>query len=158
MSQDARDQEPRRTEFAERLAGSLTQMGFPRMPARVFATLLAAPEETLTARELAGRLGVSAAAISGAVRYLGQFRMVERTRVPGDRVDRFGVGVNFWEHAIRAEAAAFRPLVEMFDEALGEIDFGVAKQRVEETRDFLAFYEAEVPRLLARWRETRERG
>ncbi|HET8560383.1 MAG TPA: MarR family transcriptional regulator [Marmoricola sp.] len=151
-------EDAKRTEFVERLGGSLTQMGFPRMPARVFAALLAAPEETLTARELSGRLGVSAAAISGAVRYLEQFRMVERTRVPGDRVDRFGVGVNFWEHAIRAEAAAFRPLVEMFDAALDGIDFGAAKPRVQETRDFLSFYEAEVPRLLARWRATRERG
>ena len=151
-------EDAKRTEFVERLAGNLTQMGFPRMPARVFALLLATPEETLTARELAERLGVSAAAISGAVRYLGQFRMVERTRVPGDRVDRFGVGVNFWEHAIRAEAAAFGPLVEMFDQALDQIDFGAAKPRVREARDFLSFYRDEVPRLLARWRETRERG
>jgi hypothetical protein len=65
--------------------------------------------------------------------------------------------VNIWEHAIQAEMAAFRPMLEMFDRALDEVDFGPAKDRVQETRDFLAFYEAEVPRLLARWRETRRR-
>ncbi|HEY6933608.1 MAG TPA: MarR family transcriptional regulator [Marmoricola sp.] len=144
-----------RTEFVEGLGGTLAQMGFPRMPARVFARLLAGPEDTLTARELADRLGVSPAAISGAVRYLGQFRMINRTRVPGDRVDRFGVGVNIWEHVIQAEAAAFGPMLEMFDEALEQVDFGPAKERVQETRDFLAFYQAEVPQILARWRESR---
>jgi hypothetical protein len=46
-------EDARRTEFVENLGGSLAQMGFPRMPARVFALLLAAPEDTLTARELA---------------------------------------------------------------------------------------------------------
>jgi DNA-binding transcriptional regulator GbsR (MarR family) len=150
-------EEAKRAEFAENLAGSFAQMGFPRMPARVFALLLAGPEETLTAKELAVRLGVSAAAISGAVRYLTQFRMVTRTRVPGDRVDRFGVGMNFWEHAIQAEAASFRTLLEMFDRALADVDFGGAKERVEETRDFLAFYQAEIPHLLERWRKSRNR-
>ena len=45
-----------------------TDWGFPRMPSRVLITLMAADEEALTAAELAGRLGVSPAAISGAVR------------------------------------------------------------------------------------------
>jgi hypothetical protein len=150
-------EDARRTEFVENLGGSLAQMGFPRMPARVFALLLAAPEDTLTARELAERLGVSAAAISGAVRYLTQFRMITRTRAAGDRLDRFGVGGNLWEHAIEAEAASFDALLGMFDRALGDIDFGGAKDRVEETRDFLAFYQAEIPHLLERWRRSRSR-
>ena len=46
------------------------------MPARVFAALLIAPDARLTAAELAERLQVSPAAISGAVRYLVQVRMV----------------------------------------------------------------------------------
>jgi len=152
MAEDAR-----RAEFVESLGGSLAQMGFPRMPARVFALLLAASEDTLTARELAERLGVSAAAISGAVRYLEQFRMITRTRTPGDRLDRFGVGGNIWEHAIQAEAASFDALLRLFDRALADIDFGGAKDRVAETRDFLAFYQAEIPDLIRRWRESRGR-
>jgi DNA-binding transcriptional regulator GbsR (MarR family) len=150
-------EDAKRNEFVENLGGSLAQMGVPRMAARVFALLLAAPEDSLTAKELAGRLGVSAAAISGAVRYLTQFRMITRTRAAGDRLDRFGVGVNIWEHAIQAEAASFDALLAMFDRALDDIDFGGAKERVEETRDFLAFYRAEVPHLLERWRSTRNR-
>ena len=46
----------------------LTESGVPRMPARVFASVLAEDAGALTAAELAERLQVSPAAISGAVR------------------------------------------------------------------------------------------
>ena len=73
MSQS--DREPRRDEegvrlFVERMAMTWADLGFPRMPARILITLLAADEPALTAAELGERLEVSPAAISGAVRYL----------------------------------------------------------------------------------------
>ena len=68
---EARDEEQVRS-FVEQMAMFLTDWGFPRMPARVLMGLMAADEERLTAGELAKRLAVSPAAISGAVRYLQQ--------------------------------------------------------------------------------------
>ncbi len=59
-----------------------------RMPARVFATLLTSETASLTSAELAARLRVSRAAVSGAVRYLTQVSMVTRERDPGTRCDR----------------------------------------------------------------------
>ena len=50
----------------------LTAAGMPRMPARVMMALVGSPDEGYTAAELAERLGVSAAAVSGAVRYLSR--------------------------------------------------------------------------------------
>jgi len=46
------------------------------MPARVFACVLADDSGKLTAQELASRLQVSPAAVSGAVRYLPQARLL----------------------------------------------------------------------------------
>ena len=68
--------DPAIARFVERFALTLLETGLPRMPARVFAALLIAPDARLTAAELAERLQVSPAAISGAVRYLVQVRMV----------------------------------------------------------------------------------
>src|SRR6266511_435432 len=67
--------------FVERLAMMLTEWGFPRMPARVLGSMMTADEDSLTAADLAERLGVSAAAISGAVRYLTHIGMISRRLV-----------------------------------------------------------------------------
>jgi DNA-binding transcriptional regulator GbsR (MarR family) len=145
-------------EFVEDFGLALAELGFPRMPARVFALLLASPEESLTARELAERLGVSPAAISGAVKYLGQIRLVRRSRTPGERVDRFGIGEEIWEPVFATEIAAYGPLRAMCDQALtsGELaDRG--RERVAETRDFLDFMAAEMTELVERWRRSRGR-
>jgi ABC-2 type transport system ATP-binding protein len=62
--------------FIEGFAAALADGGVPRMPARVFAALLATDSGRLTAAELGERLQVSPAAISGAVRYLTQVALV----------------------------------------------------------------------------------
>ena len=59
-----------RADAAEQAAAMLTAAGMPRMPARVMMALVGSPDEGYSAAELAERLGVSAAAVSGAVRYL----------------------------------------------------------------------------------------
>src|SRR5258707_14378670 len=69
--------------FTERFAAVLTEAGIPRMPARVFAALLAADSGRLTAAELAGQLQASPAAVSGGVRYLIGVGMVPRQGRPG---------------------------------------------------------------------------
>jgi len=74
--------EQRLNDYAERTAALLHRTGFPRMPARVLMALTVA-ESGLTAAELAERRDVSAAAISGAVRYLQTLAMIHRFPNPG---------------------------------------------------------------------------
>jgi len=71
----------------ERFASVLAESGLPRMPARVFAALLFCDAGGLTSAELTELLSVSAAAISGAVRYLSQLGFISRDRKPGSRRD-----------------------------------------------------------------------
>ena len=150
---------PKVPQFVEDFALALSQFGFPRMPARVLSLAIAVPEESLTAREMAERLGVSAAAISGAVRYLATIKLIRRFRTPGERVDRFGLGESVWEPMFTAEIAAYGPLSELCDRALegGELD-GHAQERVAETRDFLRFMIVEMEDLVRRWRAERAKG
>lgn len=144
-------------QFVEDFALALTGLGFARMPARVFCLALAAPEESLTAREIADRLGVSAAAVSGAVKYLGQINLLRRFRTPGERVDRFGLGDEVWAPVFEAEIAAYEPLRQICLQAIASGDLaGRGAERVGETTAFLAFMAEEMSGLLERWRDTRD--
>jgi predicted transcriptional regulator len=143
--------------FVERFALTMLETGLPRMPARVFAALLIAPDARLTAAELAERLQVSPAAVSGAVRYLTQVKMVTRERDPGGRRDHYRVYEDSWHQATmhRDEMLAKWGEDLLFGiEAIGGTD-NETGARLDEMRQFVAFLRAEVPRLMTEWRELR---
>ena len=71
-----------------------------RMPARVFAALLASDAGALTSAELGEQLRISPAAVSGAVRYLAQRTWSRREREPGSRRDRYRVHSDQWYEAL----------------------------------------------------------
>jgi DNA-binding transcriptional regulator GbsR (MarR family) len=142
--------------FIERFALNLTEAGMARMPARVFATVLVAEDGRRTAAELAGQLGVSPAAISGAVRYLTQLRLVSRGREPGERVDHYRVSSGTWYEAIaRRDEMVARWLVDLEDGVKAVGPDTAAGARLEDTRAFFEFLLQEVPRMLDRWRARR---
>jgi predicted transcriptional regulator len=145
--------------FVERFAVTLEQSGVPRMPARVFVTLLATDSGALTAAELAERLQVSPAAISGAVRYLIQVDLITRERDPGSRRDRYRVFDDAWyEATVRRE----RLLMRWEDNAReGVAALGPdtpAGARMVETVAFFEFLRREMAALQERWRQERLSG
>ena len=142
--------------FIERFALNLTEAGMARMPARVFAAVLVAEDGRQTAAELAGLLGVSPAAISGAVRYLTQLRLVSREREPGERVDHYRVSSDTWYEAIaRRDEMVARWLQDLAEGVKAVGPDTAAGARLEETRAFFEYLLEEVPRLLERWRARR---
>jgi DNA-binding transcriptional regulator GbsR (MarR family) len=143
-------------QFIESLALQLSSMGLQRMAARAFAALLCADGGSMTARELAERLGASAAAISGALKYLTQFGIVARDRRPGERVDHYSVGPDSWGAAIEAETNGYEGLIGVLEKGVREVPFSEeAAARVAETRDFFVFVSGELPRLMDRWHASR---
>ncbi len=150
---------PLESQFVEDFALALADLGLPRMPARVLSLLLGSAEESLTAKELGTRLGVSPAAISGAVQHLTRTRMVVRSRTAGERVDRFGLAEHVWDPMLESSAASYEPLARLCAEALdrGEVP-APARGRLAETRDFVDFLAAELPVLARRWRSGRGAG
>ena len=143
--------------FVEQFALDLTDSGMPRMPARVFACVLAEDRGRLTAGEIAERLQVSPAAVSGAVRYLVQARMLQRGREPGARSDHYGISEEDpWYTAItdRTELLArWERTAAEGAELLG--DARPAGRRLRETQEFFAFIRQELPALLERWHARR---
>lgn len=145
-----------RSEFIEGFALQLNETGMQRMAARVFAALLTAPGGGLTAREIAGTLGVSAAAVSGATSYLTRTGLAERTRRADERVDRYDVRGTQWAEAMAVETETLHTLSGWLDKGAsavaGDPD---ATERMEGTRDFFAFMADEMPKLVDRWQESR---
>jgi DNA-binding transcriptional regulator GbsR (MarR family) len=143
--------------FVERFAGNLEEAGFPRMPARVFVSLLATDSGSLTAAELAERLQASPAAISGAVRYLAQIGLVGREREPGSRRDRYHVYDDAWYEAIARRERLLQRWEETAREGVSALGAdSPAGARMAETRAFFEFLSGEMPGVLERWRRERD--
>lgn len=144
--------------FIERFSSVFVDAGVPRMPARVFVALLATDSGSMTAADLADLLRVSPAAISGAVRYLTQVRLISRERETGTRRDVYRVFDDVWYEALIRRDEMFRrwdvPLKEGV-EVLGPDT--AAGRRITEMRAFFQFIQGELPILLEHWREYRDR-
>ncbi|WP_163507467.1 GbsR/MarR family transcriptional regulator [Fodinicola acaciae] len=143
--------------FRERFAQIMVESGMPRMAARVYAALMVTDSGALSAAELAERLGVGAPAISGAVKYLVQVRLVVRGREPGSRHDFCRIHEHTWSH-----------FVSQSDPVLVQVQAGAADgvavlgpnspagQRLDETRRFFAFLREEISQSMAKWRRLQE--
>jgi DNA-binding transcriptional regulator GbsR (MarR family) len=147
------NQDKSRAGFIERFAAVLTASGFPRMPARVFAALLATDSGRLTAAELAALLHVSAAAISGAVRYLVQVNLASREAEPGSRREHYRVHSDTWYEAIARKDQVLDRCERSLREGLEVVGRETpAGGRIAETLAFFEFMQTELPAMLERWR------
>ena len=143
--------------FVEKLALTLNNVGLPRMPARVFSTLLVAPDDGMTAADLAETLRISPAAVSGAVRYLVQVGMAQRGRRPGERRDHYYIGEDMWYETVSARDQIYHQLASVLDEGRSAVGpETVAGRRLADTRDFMAFIGKEMALVVDRYRAQRE--
>src|SRR5829696_4396999 len=111
--------DPAFTDAVQHLGGALADAGLARLPARVFAALLATEEGRLTSSELATLLEVSPAGVSGAVRYLTQVRMIRRERERGSRRDVYVVMDDAWHDLLMQRDQIYAPILAAFVEARG---------------------------------------
>ncbi|MFF3635747.1 GbsR/MarR family transcriptional regulator [Streptomyces sp. NPDC002250] len=143
--------------FVEHFAAQLVEAGVPRMPARVFAALLASDSGTLTSAELGERLRISPAAVSGAVRYLAQVHMVSREREPGSRRERYRVHGDQWYEALTSREAVIKRWEHALREGVDSLGADTpAGRRLAETLAFFEFVDTEIAAMMLRWRTRRE--
>ena len=150
----ARDEQQAR-EYVERAAALLTGAGFPRMPARVLMTLTAA-ETGLTAAELAVRLDASAAAISGAVRYLQTVHVIRRITRPDHRLARYEIVSDAWYTVMAGNSPLYDRLVDLIDGiGAAHADDHAARERADEMAEFFRFMSRRMPQLVDEWETLR---
>ena len=140
------------SDLGARAAGELAAAGFPRIPARVIMALTVHPEGRMTATELQEALGISPAAVSGAVKYLALLGFVRSHTTAGTRRHVYSLPPLPWYAAtlIQDRNAS---LLAVLESGADEVPDGPARDRVDEMIDFFRFLRVEMPRLWERWRD-----
>lgn len=142
--------------FHEDFVFALLQMGFPRMPARVFVELITNDSGRLTAAELGTALQASPGGVSGAVRYLIQLGLVRREGEPGSRRHYYRVPDCWWDDVVGIRENLMGRWAGVMRE--GAVVLGPdtpAGARVAESARYFEFLSSEMPQVMRRWREHR---
>ncbi|HEX5088797.1 MAG TPA: MarR family transcriptional regulator [Nocardioides sp.] len=143
---------PAQQSSVERIGAALAQAGLARLPSRLFAALLVDDDGRMTSAELATALGVSPAAISGAVGYLEQLGMLRRERERGSRRDVYVVDDDAWHGAMMSHDQIYGPIKASLEHSLTALgDDSPAHRRVAMSLDFLRFVEVELDALADKW-------
>ena len=139
-------------DVVERLGAGLAAAGLPLLPSRVFAALLATEDGRLTSAELTELLHISPAAVSGAVRYLGQVRMMRRERERGSRRDVYVVMDDAWHDVLMQKDQIYAPSLPALVAARTAVGPGSrAGERMQLSVEFLEFIQDEMGAIAARW-------
>lgn len=138
----------------EHLALAFGQAGMQRMSARVWAAVLCTNRESVTAGELAGTLGVSAGAVSGALKTLLNAGLIERVPAPGSRREHYAFPEGAWVRMMSMRG----PVIDAMQRAAQEgIEAAgpdsVAGRRLAEMHSFHSYLIRELPLLFKRWEE-----
>jgi hypothetical protein len=141
-------------QFIERFAGILYRAGVPRMPARVFTALLVSDGGQLTAADIGGTLGVSPAAVSGAVRYLTDLGLASSSGEPGSRRLSYSVPDDVWQRLLTARNSVMAEWGDTMRDGVALLGAGTpAGERLTGHARFFDFVTAELPGVLARWQD-----
>src|SRR5262245_62101457 len=140
--------------FIEDFASALTEMGVPRMPARVFVALVTSDPGRLSADELAATLHASRAAMSGAVRYLVQLGLIRREGEPGSRRHFYRVPDDVWGEIISIRNRAMARWTAVLREGIPILGAATpAGLRITDSVRFFEFVSAELPLVIDRWQD-----
>jgi DNA-binding transcriptional regulator GbsR (MarR family) len=142
--------------FIQEVGADLANQGFPRMPALVLLALMSSENGRLTSAEIGDELGVSAAAISGAVKYLQLVGFIRVLTEPGGRKHVYSISDTPWYTAsLRAAPRFHENETRMRAAAASLASRPAAQERIEELADFYAFMGTRLPELLREWTELR---
>ncbi|MDQ2755810.1 MAG: transcriptional regulator TrmB [Actinomycetota bacterium] len=139
--------------FVERLGSTLTEAGFRRLPARVFACLLAREDGRMTAAELADTLRVSAGSVSGAVGYLGSIHLIHRERERGSRRDVYVVADDAWHDTMLGAGRIYEPFIRVLADGVDTVGGAGTRagDRLALSVGFMEFLVEEMAGISARW-------
>lgn len=140
-------------DYGDQLAGLLEEAGFPRMPARVLMTFVTSESGDLTADQIAQTLGISPAAVSGAIQYLRSTQLVRVGSLPATRRRIYTLNPA-WYTVTLSRATMYGEIQELVREIPAELGPDTAAgKRVAEMADFYAYLARRFPEILEEWRE-----
>jgi DNA-binding MarR family transcriptional regulator len=102
----------------ERMITLFTDMGLPKMEARVLMALHLADADGHSAAELVAELRVSPASVSKAVAYLERLDLIRRERDPEHRRERYLVDEDLWLRNWRTSVQQHKEMAELAERAV----------------------------------------
>jgi DNA-binding transcriptional ArsR family regulator len=146
--------------FVEEVGVMLEQdVAAPRMVGRVLGWLLVCDPPEQSAAELREALGASKGSISTATRLLLRMGYIERSRVRGERFDRFRARPEAWDETFwRTEQfSGPRRTLRLGLDALAD-EPAERRERLEELDAMFAWWEERIPRLREEFLAERSRA
>jgi DNA-binding transcriptional regulator GbsR (MarR family) len=145
-------------QFTEDLGILFEHMGFPLIAGRIWGWLLVCTPPEQAAEDLATALGASRGSISTMKRMLMQMELIERVGIPGSRKRFYRIKSGGFAQLLQAKArltAAIRQMSERGLEIMKD-EPPEMRQRLEDYREFYAFFEKEFPSLIRKWEQTKK--
>jgi DNA-binding MarR family transcriptional regulator len=142
-------------QYAEEAAVVLAEMGLPLATGKLLGWLLICDPAAQSGAEMASALGLSKGSVSAGIRTLEASGLARRVAMPGRR----GTFYEMTPDAIMQAAGSekftyFRKLLDRGLDVVGGEDAPGA-ERLRLNRDFYAFLEVEVPKLIDRFQTER---
>jgi hypothetical protein len=143
--------------YAEEAGVVLAGLGLPQAYGKLMGWLLICDPPAQSGAEIVAALGLSKGSVSAGLRMLEAGDMVRRVAMPGRRGSFYEMVPDAIMRAAGSEKFSyFRQLMERGLEVVGGEDAPGA-ERLRTTRDFYAFLEVEVPKLVDRF-QAEQRG
>jgi len=146
--------------YIEELALHYEQAGQSRAAGRVLGWLLLCDPPHQTMDDLVKALHISKSSVSTATRQLIQVGLIERVSLPGERRDFYRIGPGIWTRTMQSGLVQITTLRQLAEKGLALLseESPERRQRLQEMRDMYAFFEREMPLLLAQWEAERKQG
>ena len=153
------DQSQKERRFIEQVALAMEAAGLPLMAGRLLGLLLISNPPEQSSGKLINLLGASKGSISTNTRLLMRMSLVEKVAVPGSRSTHFRVQPGAWEMLMEQQMNHISTFRALLDDGLEIMSASSPQQRLrlEDTRDFYAFFEQEFPRVLRNWRDRKRK-
>jgi biotin operon repressor len=143
--------------YAEEAGVVLAGMGMPLAYGKLLGWLLICTPAAQSGTEMAAALGLSKGSVSAGLRMLETGGLIQRVAMPGRRGSFYEMTPDAMMRATGSEK--FTQFRELMDRGLQLVGGGDAPgaERLRTTRDFYAFIEAELPKLIQRFKD-QQRG
>jgi DNA-binding transcriptional regulator GbsR (MarR family) len=147
----------RDSDAAEQMALVLSGHGMQRMSARVLSALLFADTETITAGEIAERLGSSPGSVSTALKMLQDVGLAEAVPAPGSRRTHFRLPDDGWARLMSRQNSVVTGMLDAAERSMETVSAeSPVGQRLATMHDFYTYVMREFPALIDRWHAQRQ--
>ncbi|NIR46383.1 MAG: MarR family transcriptional regulator [Gemmatimonadetes bacterium] len=143
--------------YVEQCGLLFDRWGFPRTAGRIWAWLHVCDPPEQTAGQLVDALHVSKGSVSTNTRLLEGMGLVERVGIPDSRQSHYRIRPGGLESMMRQRIVGTAEIRQLAEGALAALEAAEPErgQRLRAKRDFYAFWERELGKVLVRWQEER---